>query len=118
MAKKKLNSLSDIGGFVFSTNDNENFSAFSDEGQKTLATKEQYLEAHFSNKGRGGKTVTILTGFQGSETDLKALGKLLKTKCGVGGSTKDGEIIIQGNYRDKIMNILQKKGYNVKRVGG
>ncbi len=118
MAKKKLNSLSDIGGFVFSTNDNENFSTFSDEDQKTLATNEQYLEAHFSNKGRGGKTVTILTGFQGSETDLKALGKLLKTKCGVGGSTKEGEIIIQGNYRDKIMNILQKKGYNVKRVGG
>ena len=118
MAKKKLSSLSDLGGFVFSTNDNEEFSSFSAEDQRSLATNKQNLEAHFSNKGRGGKTVTIITGFQGSEIDLKALGKLLKTKCGVGGSTKDGEIIIQGNYRDKIMDILQKKGYNVKRVGG
>jgi translation initiation factor 1 len=118
MAKKKLNSLSDLGGFVFSTNENEDFSVFNDEDQNTLPPNEQHLEAHFSNKGRGGKTVTILTGFQGSENDLKALGKLLKTKCGVGGSAKDGDIIIQGNYRDKIMNILQKKGYHVKRVGG
>ena len=116
MAKKKLNSLSDLGGFVFSTNDNEELSSFSDEDQRTLAANKQYLEAHFSNKGRGGKTVTILKGFKGSESDLKALGKLLKTKCGVGGSTKDGEIIIQGNYRDKIMDILQKKGYHVKVV--
>ncbi|MCF6296810.1 MAG: translation initiation factor [Flavobacteriaceae bacterium] len=118
MAKKKLNSLSDLGGFVFSTNNNEDFSAFADKDQKTPATTEQYLEAHFSNKGRGGKTVTIITGFQGSESNLKVLAKLLKTKCGVGGSTKDGEIIIQGNYRDKIMQILQKKGYHIKRVGG
>ncbi len=118
MAKKKLNSLSDLGGFVFSTNENENFSAFAEEDQETLAPKEQYLEAHFSNKGRGGKTVTVISGFQGIENDLKTLGKLLKKKCGVGGSVKDGDIIIQGNYRDKIMQILQKEGYQVKRVGG
>jgi len=118
MVKKKLNNLSDLGGFVFSTNENEDFSALADENQETLPKNEQYLEAHFSNKGRGGKTVTIITGFQGTESDLKALGKLLKTKCGVGGSIKDGEIIIQGNYRDKIIQILQKEGFRVKRVGG
>jgi len=118
MAKKKLNSLSDLGGVVFSTNDEPNFSSLSNDNERTIAANEQFLEAHFSKKGRGGKTVTIITGFQGNEIDLKALGKLLKKKCGVGGSTKDGEIIIQGNYRDKIINILEKEGYHVKRVGG
>jgi len=118
MAKKKLNSLSDLGGFVFSTNEQEDFTAYSEQSEENLDPKDQQLEAHFSNKGRGGKTVTIVSGFQGKENDLKALAKLLKTKCGVGGSVKDGEIIIQGNYRDKIMSILQKEGYRVKRVGG
>ncbi len=118
MAKKKLNSLSDLGGFVFSTNEQEDFSTYSEQSEENIDPKDQELEAHFSNKGRGGKTVTIVAGFQGKESDLKALAKLLKTKCGVGGSVKDGEIIIQGNYRDKIMSILQKEGYRVKRVGG
>ena len=116
MAKKKLNNLNDLGGFVFSTNDE--FKYDQEENQETLEPKKQHLEALFSNKGRGGKTVTVITGFIGSEDDLKSLGKLLKTKCGVGGSVKDYEIIIQGNYRDKIMEILKKEGYNVKRVGG
>ena len=118
MDKKKLNSLSDLGGFVFSTNKQEDFSAYNESTQKTMVKSDQYLEAHFSNKSRGGKTVTIIKGFVGSENELKNLAKLLKTKCGVGGSTKDGEIIIQGNYRDKIIQILQKDGYHVKRVGG
>jgi len=118
MVKKKLNSLSDLDGFVFSTNKNEDFSLLDGADQETPHPNEQYLEAHFSNKGRGGKTVTIISGFKGSGTDLKALGKLLKTKCGVGGSTKDREIIIQGKYRDKIIQILKKEGYQVKRVGG
>ena len=118
MSKKKLNSLSDLGGFVFSTNENEDFSAFTDKNQKTLTPNDQYLEAHFSNKGRGGKIVTIVKGFQGSESELKSLGKLVKTKCGVGGSVKDGEIIIQGNHRDKVIQILKKEGFHVKRVGG
>ncbi|SFS32139.1 translation initiation factor [Lutibacter maritimus] len=116
MSKKKLNSLEDLGGFVFSTNTNFEFE--NEEQEETLVPKKQFLEAHFSNKGRGGKTVTVITGFVGSEDDLKSLGKLLKTKCGVGGSVKDNEIIIQGNYRDKIMEILKKEGYNIKRVGG
>ena len=116
MSKKKLNSLEDLGGFVFSTNDK--FDLTNEDSQETLSPSEQYLEAHFSNKGRGGKTVTVITGFIGDESDLKKLGKLLKTKCGVGGSVKDSEIIIQGNYRDKIIQILKKEGYNIKRVGG
>jgi len=116
MGKKKVSSLEDLGGFVFSTN--ESFEFNKEENQETLAPNQQFLEALFSNKGRGGKTVTVITGFIGSEDDLKLLGKLLKTKCGVGGSIKDNEIIIQGNYRDKIMEILKKEEYNVKRVGG
>ena len=116
MSKKKLSSLDDLGGFVFSTNDDFDFDK--KEIHEPLEPNKQYLEAIFSNKGRGGKTVTVITGFIGAEDDLKKLGKILKTKCGVGGSVKDNEIIIQGNYRDKIMEILKKEGYNVKRVGG
>ena len=116
MGKKKLSSLDDLGGFVFSTN--ESFEFDKEDNQETLAPNKQFLEALFSNKGRGGKTVTVITGFIGSEEDLKALGKMLKTKCGVGGSIKNNEIIIQGKYRDKIMEILKKEGYNIKRVGG
>lgn len=116
MSKKKLNSLEDLGGFVFSTD--SNFELEKKEEIETLTPKNQYLEAHFSNKGRAGKTVTVITGFIGVEQDLKTLAKMLKTKCGVGGSVKDNEIIIQGNYRNKIIEILTKEGYNIKRVGG
>jgi len=118
MSKKKLNNLSDLGGFVFSTNEKEDFSTFNDEVNEPIKPEEQLLEAHFSTKGRGGKIVTVIKGFEGTENELKVLGKLLKNKCGVGGSAKDGEIIIQGNIRDKVMGILQNEGYNVKRVGG
>jgi translation initiation factor 1 len=116
MSKKKITSLEDLGGFVFSTN--TSFDYNNEATEETLKPNQQQLEAHFSNKGRGGKTVTIITGFVGNENDLKDLGKLLKSKCGVGGSVKDQEIIIQGNYRDKIMQILKREGYNIKRVGG
>ncbi|MBI6118854.1 translation initiation factor [Salegentibacter maritimus] len=116
MPKKKLG-LEDLGGFVYSTNDDFDGNE-QNETQETLAPQDQYLEAHFSNKGRGGKTVTIIKGFEGSNEDLVVLGKKLKKKCGVGGSAKDGEIIIQGDYREKVMEILKKDGYNVKRVGG
>lgn len=116
MAKKKLG-LEDLGGFVFSTNDDFDGNE-QEEFDETLAPEDQYLEAHFSSKGRGGKTVTIIKGFQGTNDDLVILGKKLKKKCGVGGSAKDGEIIIQGDDREKIMELLKKDGYNVKRVGG
>lgn len=115
MAKKKLG-LEDLGGFVFSTNDD--FEPDQNEQQEQLKPSEQRLEAHYSAKGRAGKTVTVVKGFHGPEEDLQALGKELKKKCGVGGSVKDGEIIIQGDVRDKVMSYLKEKGYHVKRVGG
>ncbi|MDM1045033.1 translation initiation factor [Myroides sp. 1354] len=113
---KKISSLEDLGGFVFSTN--KDFEFTQDEETETLAPGEQRLEAHLDKKNRGGKIATIIKGFEGNDDDLKTLAKDLKTLCGVGGSAKDGEIIIQGNFRDKIMEYLQKKGYKVKRVGG
>lgn len=113
---KKTNSLEDLGGFVFSTNKDFEFEN-TNETEETLAPKDQKLEAHLDKKNRAGKIATVIRGFQGSEEDLKALGKELKTLCGVGGSAKEGEIIIQGNFRDKIMDFLVKKGYKVKRVG-
>lgn len=113
---KKVSSLEDLGGFVFSTN--KDFEFEQDETVETLSPGEQKLEAHLDKKNRGGKTATIIKGFQGNEEDLKDLAKTLKTLCGVGGGAKDGEIIIQGNFRDKIMEFLQNKGYKVKRVGG
>ncbi len=113
---KKLNSLDDLGGFVFSTN--KDFDYDSEEREETLSNNEQKLEAHLDKKNRGGKVATVIKGFEGNEEDIKTLAKKLKTLCGVGGSAKDGEIIIQGNFRDKIMDYLTKEGYKVKRVGG
>lgn len=113
---KKTNSLEDLGGFVFSTNKEFEFDNH-EENEETLAPNAQRLEAHLDKKNRAGKIATIIKGFQGSDEDLKVLGKELKTLCGVGGSVKEKEIIIQGNFRDKIMDFLSKKGYKVKRVG-
>ncbi|RYJ45021.1 translation initiation factor [Flavobacterium beibuense] len=113
---KKLNSLEDLGGFVFSTN--KDFEFESEENINTPANGEQRLEAHLDKKNRGGKVATVIKGFEGNEEDLKTLAKKLKTLCGVGGTAKDGEIIIQGNFRDKITDYLVKEGYKVKRVGG
>ncbi len=113
---KKLNSLDALGGFVFSTN--KDFEFEQEEATETLAPHLQKLEAHIDKKNRGGKVATVIKGFEGNEEDLKDLAKKLKTLCGVGGSAKDGDIIIQGNFRDKIMDYLIKEGYKVKRVGG
>jgi len=114
---KKINSLDSLGGFVFSTNKDFEFDN-NDEQQETPANSEQRLEAHLDKKNRGGKVATVIKGFKGSDDDLKTLAKQLKTLCGVGGSAKDGEIIIQGNFRDKIMDFLTKEGFKIKRVGG
>lgn len=116
MAKKKLG-LEDLGGFVFSTN--SDFQPANDENEfSTPHPGEQKLEAHYNSKGRAGKVVTVIKGFKGSEEDLISLGKELRKKCGVGGTVKDREIIIQGDVRDKVMHFLKQDGYVVKRVGG
>lgn len=118
MAKKKLG-LEDLGGFVFSTDKDFDPDPLSGEEEKVaLKPSEQFLEAHYSSKGRAGKKVTVVTGYSGTDEELNSLGKELKKKCGVGGSVKDREIIIQGDVRDKVMAYLKEKGFNVKRVGG
>tara|TARA_R100000935_G_C2810462_1_gene154730 strand:- start:281 stop:634 length:354 start_codon:yes stop_codon:yes gene_type:complete len=117
MSKKKLG-FEDLGGFVFSTDNDFDGNENNSVPVETPEPKDQYLEAHFSNKGRGGKIVTVIKGFEGKDEDLNSLGKTLKKKCGVGGSVKDGEIIIQGDVRNKVMEFLKQDGYRVKRVGG
>ncbi|PSR08864.1 MAG: translation initiation factor [Candidatus Arcticimaribacter sp.] len=111
---KKLTSLADLAKMQF-----ENL-APDPEPQESVAAvfEKQHLEAHFSNKGRAGKTVTLIKGFDGEVQDLKALAKTLKNAVGVGGTVKDGEIIIQGNYREQLIKLLSAMGHHVKRVGG
>jgi len=103
---------------VYSTNPDFDFDHESDAAEETLPNDEQYLNVMIDRKKRKGKEVVLITGFVGTDDDLSALGKTLKQKCGVGGSAKDGEIMVQGNQRDKIMEYLKSEGYNVKRVGG
>ena len=106
-------------GTVYSTNPDFDYQYESDFEEETLPNNQQKLRVLIDRKQRKGKEVTLVTGFVGAEDDLKALGKLLKSKCGVGGSTKDGEILIQGNVRDKVMDLLQKEGYTqAKKAGG
>lgn len=103
---------------VYSTNPNFSYQEEQQEEQETLAPQFQKLYVSLDKKQRAGKEVTLVEGFIGTEEDLKDLGKILKSKCGVGGTVKDGEIIIQGNFRDKIIELLQKEGFQVKRKGG
>lgn len=104
---------------VYSTNPDYNYEMDDDEEQVTLEPPQQNLRVQLDRKNRGGKVVTLITGFVGTENELKDLGKLLKTKCGVGGSAKDGEMIIQGDFKQKIVELLKKEGYTkTKAVGG
>lgn len=109
--KKKIN-------VVYSTNPDFSFDYEEDEQQETLAPNEQDLRIYLDTKQRKGKGVTLITGFIGSEDDLKELGKTLKSKCGVGGSAKNEEIIIQGDHRDKVLTLLLDMGYKAKKAGG
>ncbi len=113
MAKKNK------GNVVYSTNpnftwedDNEN------DSEATLPNHQQLLYVSHDRKKRAGKVVTLIEGFVGSEEDLNDLGKFLKSKCGVGGTVKDGEIFIQGEHREKVIQLLEKEGFKTKKKGG
>ena len=113
----KKNDWKKRDGVVYSTNADFEFSYQQDSNAETLTPKQQNLKVMLDKSMRAGKQVTLVTGFIGTNADLETLGKMLKSKCGVGGSVKDGEIIIQGDLRDKILLILVKEGYKAKRVG-
>lgn len=104
-------------GVVYSTESDFSFTYQQNEESATLAPKQQNLLVLLDKSMRAGKQVTLVRGFVGASADLEQLGKLLKSKCGVGGSVKDGEVIIQGDHRDKIVLLLQKEGYKAKRSG-
>ena len=114
MARKHGGDWKDRLGVVYSTGDNFNYDYDSDEEAATIPSAKQLLYVTLDKKKRGGKQVTLVTGFVGTADDLKALGKMLKSKCGVGGSAKQGEIIIQGDFRERVKELLEKSGYRVK----
>lgn len=114
MSKKNKN----IQGIVYSTASDFQYDYEQAAEAQTLPPQQQNLKVMIDRKNRGGKEATLVTGFIGTDADLQSLGKLLKSKCGVGGSAKEGEIIIQGNHADKVLQLLQQQGYKAKRAGG
>jgi translation initiation factor 1 len=114
MSKK----FKDFGHLAYSTNPDYKSTDSTGEEQMTLPPQQQNLKVMRDSKSRAGKTVTLVTGFIGKESDLEKLGKHLKTKCGTGGTVKDGEIIVQGDVREKIFKILEEMNYKVKKAGG
>lgn len=105
-------------GMVYSTNPDFEYETknSNDSQPDTIPNAKQNLRISLDKRNRGGKMVTIVADFKGSENDLKELGKTLKSKCGVGGSTKDGEIIIQGDFRDKVLELLLDMGYKARKI--
>lgn len=109
MTKKKISSLS---GLVYSTNPDFKLEEISNEVTETLPPSQQKLKILLDKKQRAGKKVTLVEGFIGNQSDVEELGKKLKSFCGTGGAVKDGEIIIQGDNKDKVLQWLQKNGYS------
>lgn len=105
-------------GVVYSTNSDFSYQTNEPAAASTLPPQQQLLRVQLDKKQRGGKQVTLITGFVGQDADLQTLSKLLKTKCGVGGSAKDGEVVVQGDFRAKVLEILLKEGYKAKQIGG
>ena len=102
-------------GIVYSTNSNFKYSVQPHQGAN-IPAQQQNLKVMLDKKNRGGKSVTLVTGFIGKEDDLEKLGRELKSKCGVGGSVKDGEVLIQGDHRDRVVTLLTTMGYKVKKA--
>lgn len=113
-SEDKKNDWKKREGVVYSTDKSFDYQYQSDNEKETLPKQQQQLRVELDKSGRAGKTVTLITGFIGSSADLDALAKLLKTRCGTGGSAKDGEILIQGDVRNKVAEILQKEGYKAR----
>lgn len=114
MSKKSKKNRVDI---VYSTNPDFNYEYDQEEEQETPEPSQQKLKVYLDTKAKKkGKQATLVSGFVGSTDDLKELGKLLKTKCAVGGSVKDGDILIQGDFRDKVVQILSNEGYKAKKL--
>lgn len=113
MSKKKSN---DKHGFVYSTDPDFRFESGDDQPAETLAPEKQKLRIRLETKHRGGKAVTLVYGFEGKAEDLEDLGKKLKNFCGTGGSAKDGEIIIQGDQRQKVLQYLVKSGFKNSKI--
>lgn len=105
-------------GVVYSTNSEYQFESGQPKAQQTLPPDQQLLCVRLDRKNRKGRTVTLVDGFKGTEEDLKLLGKELKSRCGTGGSSKDGEILVQGDFRERVVTLLVDKGFKVKRSGG
>jgi translation initiation factor 1 len=105
-------------GVVYSTNPDFQYDNGQEEAPEFLSPEEQLLYVSLDKKNRKGKAVTLIEGFRGSDEELKSLGKDLRKKCGVGGTARDGEILLQGDLRDRVSGLLKESGFKVKRKGG